>query len=62
MTKYEANRFMNEQFDNFVERARNAQSDEEQMKFTDAAHKLFITLTQVDGFEAESGNTANFGS
>ena len=62
MTKAEANRFMNEQLEKFVERARNAQLDEETMKFTDAAHKIYITLTQVDGFEPESGNTANLGS
>ena len=62
MTKREANRFMNEQLEDFVDRARNAQTDEEKMKFTDAAHKLYITLTQVDGFEVGSGNTANLGS
>ena len=62
MTRSEANRFMNEQLESFVERARTAQSDEEQMKFTDAAHKIYITLTQVDGFESESGSTATLGS
>ena len=62
MTKSEANRFMNEQFDNFAHRARNAETVEEEMKFTDAAHKIFITLTEVDAFESESGNTANLGS
>lgn len=62
MTKSEANRFMNEQLEGFVEKARTAESDEEQMKFTDAAHKIYITLTQVDGFEPESGNTASLGS
>ena len=35
MTKSEANKFMNEQLEDFVDRARNAQTDEEKMKFVD---------------------------
>ncbi len=51
MTQREANNFMLEQFEYCVKKAREAQTEEEREHFTDAAHKLYITLTQVGVFE-----------
>lgn len=53
MTQKEANKFMNEQFEHFVERAENAGSEEERIQAVDNAHKLFITLTNLNAFENE---------
>lgn len=55
MTQREANEFMLEQFKYCVEKARNAKSEEERSHFTDAAHKLYITLTQCGVF-VDDGN------
>lgn len=54
MTQKEANKFMNEQFENFAQKAQSTENDDEEIKFTDAAHKLFITLTQMNAFEEEA--------
>ena len=54
MTQKEANKFMNEQFENFAQKAQSTENDDEEIKFTDAAHKLFITLTQTNAFEEEA--------
>ena len=50
MTQKEANEFMLEQFDYCAKKARGAKTEEERDHFTDAAHKLYITLTNVGVF------------
>lgn len=50
MTQREANAFMLEQFEYCVKKAREAKSEEEREHFTDAAHKLYITLTTAEVF------------
>ncbi len=54
MTQKEANIFMNEQFDKFAQKSREAENVDDEIKFTAEAHKLFITLTNTDAFEKES--------
>ncbi len=61
MTQREANEFMLEQFEYCVKKAREAQTEEEREHFTDAAHKLYITLTQVGVFE-DQFPTSNVGN
>lgn len=51
MTQAEANKFMNEQFDHFVKEARGAETEEARIQAVDNAHKLFITLTNLNAFE-----------
>lgn len=51
MKQWEANDFMLEQFEYCAQMARVAKTEEERDHFTDAAHKLYITLTQVGAFE-----------
>lgn len=53
MTKEQANKFMNERFDDYANKARTAETEERQEHFTDAAHKLYITLASADAFEKE---------
>ena len=55
MTQKEAKIFMNEQFDKFAQKAREADNVDDEIKFTAEAHKLFITLTQTNAFEKEAG-------
>ena len=54
MTQAEANKFMNDMFEEFVSRVQNAGTDEEKLKFTDEAHKLYITLSTANAFESEA--------
>lgn len=54
MTQKEANQFMNEQFEHFVNEARNAETEEARIQATDNAHKLFITLTNLNAFDADA--------
>lgn len=51
MTQQEANRLMIERFKHFMEKAQNADSEEDSIRFTDAAHKLYITLPSADAFQ-----------
>ena len=62
MTQKEANDFMLEQFEYCVRKAREAQTEEEREHFTDAAHKLYITLTQVGVFKQEQFPVSNSGN
>lgn len=54
MTQKEANQFMNEQFEHFVNEARNAETEEARIQATDNAHKIFITLTNLNAFDADA--------
>ena len=54
MTRKQADAFMNERFDEYAEKARNAETEEEREHFTDAAHKLYITLASAGVFEEET--------
>lgn len=54
MTRKQADAFMNKQFDLFADKAQKAETFEEQEHFTDAAHKLYITLASAGAFEEEA--------
>ena len=54
MTQKQANEFMNEQFEHYVNEARNAETEEARIQATDNAHKIFITLTNLNAFEPEN--------
>lgn len=56
MTRKQADAFMNERFDDYANKARTADTDEEREHFTDAAHKLYITLVSAGAFEEEPNN------
>ncbi len=62
MTQREADKFMLEQFDYCAKKAREAQTEEEREHFTDAAHKLYITLTNVGVFPKDHFPTVNGGN
>ena len=62
MTQKEANDFMLEQFEYCVKKAREARTEEEREHFTDAAHKLYITLTQVGAFDSVPFPASNSGN
>ncbi len=55
MTQKQANEFMNEQFEHFVNEVITAETEEARIRATDNAHKLFITLTNLNAFEREEG-------
>lgn len=56
MTRKQADEFMNERFDDYANKARTAETEEDREHFTDAAHKLYITLASVGAFEEEPAN------
>lgn len=62
MTQREANKFMLEQFDYCAKKTREAKTEEEREHFTDAAHKLYITLTNSGVFSKDSFPTADSGN
>ena len=62
MTQREANDFMLEQFEYCAQKARTAETEEERDHFTDAAHKLYITLTQVGAFDSAPFPASNSGN
>ncbi len=51
MFKRDADRFLNEQLQKFIDKAKAAKTDEDVIRFTDEAHKLYITLGTYDGFD-----------
>lgn len=51
MTQQEANKLMIERFKHFMKKAQNADSAEDSIRFTDAAHKLYITLSSAGAFQ-----------
>lgn len=53
MTQKQANQFLNEQFEHFVDEVKNAESEDARIQALDNAHKLFITLTNLNAFEPE---------
>lgn len=53
MTRKQADEFMNERFDDYANKARNAESEEKREHYTDEAHKLYITLAGANAFEEE---------
>ena len=60
MTQTEANKKMIGLFEAMADKAENADSKEERFEFTDAAHKLFITLTQIDAFDSAATSDGGF--
>lgn len=62
MTQKQADKFMNGMFEEFVSRVQNAKTDDEAIRFTDEAHKLYITLSTANAFESAGNDGGTFGS
>ena len=53
MTKREADLILREQFSVMAKKAKESKTDEDELRFTDAAHKLYISLTTYGGWNGE---------
>lgn len=62
MTKREADKLMIERFSHEISKAQAAETDDEAIKHTDCAHKLYITLVNSEAFESGEENNELFGN
>ena len=53
MTKRQADAILRAQFSVMADKAQASKTDEDALRFTDAAHKLYISLTTYGGWNEE---------
>lgn len=62
MTRQEADRVMLERFKTMIAKAQTAKTSEDEVRYTDCAHKLYVTLASAGIFDSNENNTAHLGS
>ena len=57
MTRQEADKVMLKRFETLIAKAQTAESSEDEVRYTDCAHKLYVTLASAGLFETTEGST-----
>lgn len=62
MTRQEADKVMLERFETLIAKAQTVETSEDEVRYTDCAHKLYLTLASAGVFEANQGEAYPMGS
>ncbi len=62
MTRNEADKVMLERFETMIAKAQTAETSEDEVRYTDCAHKLYVTLASAGIFEANQGTSCPIGN